>query len=252
MKLNVQKEELQNVKNILDVTVPPQLERTVRTGVEFFDDAVGGEGMTPSSVMLLSGTPGAGKTTLALQIADSLTGLGHLACFMSGEECMYQTRKVTKRLKFKHGFVPGQESNVDSLLGFVARRWTQEPDKQLFIIYDSLQALDDGSNAFNDTAQLRALERITDFCKDTFAIAIVICQVTKSGVFAGKNKCVHAVDVHGHFYLDESTKSETFGERLFEVRKNRWGVNGRCYVVGVGEEGVFEKGSFQRIALSGK
>ena len=94
MKMNVSLKSWKNGTNILDLEVPAHLERTVHTGVKFFDDAMGGEGMTPSTAMLLTGTPGAGKTTLCLQLAETITGSGNVCLFNTGEESLFQVRKV--------------------------------------------------------------------------------------------------------------------------------------------------------------
>ena len=47
--------------NILDIHVPKELERTVKTGLGWFDELFGGEGLTPSQAILFTGSPGAGS-----------------------------------------------------------------------------------------------------------------------------------------------------------------------------------------------
>ena len=49
---------------IHDIEVPEHLNRTVKTGIDYVDSAMGGNGFTPSSVTLFTGEPGSGKTTL--------------------------------------------------------------------------------------------------------------------------------------------------------------------------------------------
>lgn len=235
-------------ENILNVEIPPPLERVISTGVQFFDDSLGQGGMTPSTTMLLTGTPGAGKTTLCLQIADAITAAGHIAIVNSVEESKFQIRKVAKRLELKHGFVWGEHANVVHLLRFMAEQWKKRGvDKQLFLFYDSMQMLEDARGRDTSTAQLEAVKMINSFCKETYAISVIIGQVTKAGVFEGKNKVKHHIDVHAHFYIDDDRRSESYGERLFEVQKNRFGGAGRAYVLGVNEGGVFEKGSYSLI-----
>lgn len=230
--------------NILDVEIPPPLETVVPLGIDFFDDSLGQGGMTPSTTMLFTGTPGAGKTTLCMQLADSVTRQGHIAIFNSAEESKFQLRKVAKRLDLKSGFKWGEHTNIVQLLRFMAETWKKEGvKKQLFLFYDSMQMLEDSRGKDTSNAQLAAVKMINDFCKETYAIAIIIGQVTKAGVFEGKNKVKHHIDVHAHFYIDQDRRSETYGERVYEVQKNRFGGAGRAYVLGVGSSGVFEKGS---------
>src|SRR5210317_373156 len=58
--------------NISAIQVPEHLNRTVETGVDYVDAAMGGAGFTPSSVTLFTGEPGAGKTTMVLTIASAV------------------------------------------------------------------------------------------------------------------------------------------------------------------------------------
>ena len=70
-------------------------------------------------------------------------------------------------------------------------------------------------------------------------------QVTKSGDFAGKQQVKHTVDVHCHLFIDEAKNSETYGERLFEIQKNRFGCSGKRYILGMEKRGLYEKGHIQ-------
>lgn len=244
--------------NILTLDVPPELERTVRTGVEFVDKALGSDesqGSTPSSSILLTGTPGAGKTTLTLQIADALTGRGHIAIVATGEESLYQVRKTTKRLKCKNGFVASQDSHIPTIIKLakklqVENKGRKTPDGepvQVVVIVDSLGSANDGfyrDGTVNSCSQVRVIEQLTSWAKDTFGIAICIGHVTKGNIFAGKNTIKHAVDVHAHLFIDDEKKSETFGERIFEIQKNRFGVAGTRYIVGLEASGMYLKGEY--------
>ena len=76
MKLNVKNDGIEFGTNILKVKVPKALRNKVQSGLEYVDCALGGEGFTPSQVLFFTGTPGAGKTTMMLTLADSLTRQG--------------------------------------------------------------------------------------------------------------------------------------------------------------------------------
>ncbi len=255
MKLNVGIKDLKRGSNVLDIVVPEQLKRKVLTDVDWFDDAVGGKGLTPSTVGMITGTPGAGKTTMMLQLSDSITGLGHGCIFNSGEESLYQIRNVCNRLEMKNGFIPGQDimatdllahSNeiMDSMKGQKAKDGSP---KQLFIFQDSLQTMNDGKyrdGGVTGNTPVRVTEILANFAKETYAIVMFIGHVTKSGKFAGKNTILHAVDVHGHIYIDDDKRSETWGERLFTISKNRFGCNGRTYILGLDGKGLYKKGQF--------
>jgi DNA repair protein RadA/Sms len=258
MNLNVGIRGLKAGTNILDVQVPEKLRHKKQTGVAWFDDALGGEGFTPSTCMMLTGGPGCGKTTMLLQVADSITKAGHIALMNTGEESLYQVRLVTERLKLKHGFVCGQDTMVSDVIAHANKLRKENPGKQVFLLQDSLQTLDDGkyvdangvSRGTTGATPLRCCEMLTDWAKNHFGIVIFIGQVTKGGEFAGKNAIKHAIDVHGHLFFDDDKKSETYGERLFEVQKNRFGCNGKTYIIGLNKDGLHEKGHFSKVSAS--
>ena len=95
MRLNTSIEDIPNGTNILDIEVPDELRKRVKTGIVYFDDALGGRGLTPSMVTLFTGTPGAGKTTMMLELANSLTGNGGNVLFM---ESMVSIMLITRLL----------------------------------------------------------------------------------------------------------------------------------------------------------
>ena len=246
MNLNVGIKGLKRGTSISDISVPEALRDRKKVGLEWFDDALGGDGFVPSSVMMLTGTPGAGKTTLLLQLADAITKAGHIALYNTGEESLYQVKMVAERLGLRAGFVVGQDTLVPELLAHADFLREANPGKQVFILQDSLQTLDDGKwkDGANSMTPVRATEMLTDWAKSNYGVVIFIGQVTKSGDFAGKQTILHAVDVRGQLFIDEEKKSDTYGERIFEVTKNRFGCSGRSYILGINRNGLYEKGSF--------
>lgn len=209
--------------NILDVVVPPQLETKVKTGLAWFDRAADKDdpGLTPSTVLLLTAKPGCGKSTLARQLGDTATGLGHTVLYNAGEESIFQVRRTANRLDIKEGFFIGCDVLVDEVLVHARALLDRRPGKQLFLILDSLATLDDGkySNGhINSMTAVRVMERVVKFCKETYAIAIVIGHVNKKGEFAGKGQLKHQIDAHAHMkFLNASSR------RVFNFSKNRFG-----------------------------
>jgi DNA repair protein RadA/Sms len=265
MNLNVGIRDLEPGTNIKDIKVPPKLREKHRCGMDWMDDALGGEGFTPGTIMMLTGTPGAGKTTMLLQLADSLTGLGHQVLLNTGEESLYQVRLVTERLSFKHGFIAGQDTMVKDVFKhchhIMETRMQEHLDskgrlkvgsKQLFLLVDSLQCMDDGkyvdtngnSRGTTSATPMHVVEMLTDFSKKFFVNVIFIGQVNKSGEFSGKNGILHCIDTHGRLFFDMDKKSDFFGERMFAINKNRFGCSGRHYLLGMDDKGLFERGRF--------
>lgn len=248
MNLDVAVKGIENVENILDLKVPPALRIKRRIGLKFFDQALGGEGFTPSTSMMLTGGPGCGKTTLLLQLADALTAQGHIVLLNTGEESLYQVKMVCERLKLKHGFVPGQYVMMEDIIGRARELQKANPKKQVFILQDSIQTCNDGKYKDGGTTgatPLRCVEMGTNWAKETFGIFVFIGQVNKDGQFSGKNGIKHAIDVHAQLFFDDDKKSETYGERLFDIPKNRFGANGMTFILGIGKKGIYEKGNFQ-------
>jgi len=249
MKLNVSNDSIANNTNILDIEVPEALKKKIRSGLEYFDDAIGGQGFTPSAVTLFTGTPGAGKTTMMLELADNLTKSGAVVLFNTAEESLHQLRMTTQRLGLMSGFVAGQDSSISRILAHCDVIRALNPDKPFFLIVDSLQTLDDGyfdSGRITTATAERALQQITDYCKEHYVNAVVIGQVTKSGSAAGSNKLKHMVDAK--MTLDVERKDEQLlGCRILEVEKNRFGGAGAIFFLALRDNGFTE---VQRVVVS--
>lgn len=92
MKLNIRRGFSAGTM-ISTIEVPLALKRRVPTGIEWFDDAVGGQGYTPTSTVMLTGGPGTGKSTLVRQMASSLAASPNILPFYNtGEESLYQAK----------------------------------------------------------------------------------------------------------------------------------------------------------------
>jgi DNA repair protein RadA/Sms len=241
MKLNIANDGIGFGKNIMDVRVPKKLRTRIKSGIKFVDDALGGEGFTPSAVTLFTGTPGAGKTTLMLKLADALTGKGTNVVFNTAEESLFQVKLVAERLKLKHGFRAGQEIHVPTLLAHCKKIIDAEPNKPFFLIVDSLQCLNDGKNGIhtNSRTAQRALAMITDFCKENFCNAIVIGQVNKTGQMAGSNVLKHMVDSMMTLSVEEKD-IDLRGCRVLQMVKNRFGGAGGTFFLDLKRTGFRE------------
>lgn len=227
--------------NILDVDVPSQLRVRRSVGIDWLNRALGGTGMTPSSLVMVTGAPGFGKSTLVRQVADSITAQGHVALYNSGEESLYQVRMRTEEMGLTHGFQVGEEAYVGKLLAHARELQALNPKKQVFLMQDSLQSLNDGyykDGGVTGQTPVRCCEMLRDWAKETYGIAVFIGQVTKDGVFAGKNTIKHLVDVHCELRRDDDKDSPTRGNRLFVVSKNRFGPDGMTFAYALTGKGL--------------
>jgi len=246
MRLNTQIKDFKQGSNILSIDIPHQLEATAKTGIGFIDDSFGGAGMTPSVTTLFTGVPGSGKTTLMLQLANSLVKQGHTCLFNTAEESLFQIRRTAKRLGLEHGFAVGDANHVPTILKTCNKLREDNPGKQLFLIIDSLQTLDDGhfsTGRITSATAERALQEITNYCKDNWVIALVVGQVNKAGQFSGSSKLKHMVDAHMHLKIETDERSDNFGYRLFEMQKNRFGGSGHAHILDMSSRGLKEYGT---------
>lgn len=242
--------------NINTLEVPPELDDTLslpkKHPMAFFDDVMGGEGLTPSQVVMFTGDSGVGKTTLTLGLANayhgkakSVSGKKVIVIYNTQEESLYQVRRTVRRLKLGDGFIAGQDRMLGGLLNHVDNVQKQHKNARVIVIQDSLQALDDGhykDGGITSGTNIRCLEAIIKHAKEKWSTWLVIGQVTKSGEASGKNALIHACDAHLTFRFDTAKKSPTAGERLMRTVKNRFGCAGITHVLGMTEDGVFSKG----------
>ena len=244
-KINVGNPEVTTKTNILDIGLPTELENAVSTGWEHFDALCAGDGMIPSTVAILTGLPGSGKTTFAIQLADCITSTGNLALYNTCEESIYQVRRTVKRMNLGHGFIPSYHNDVNDILKHADSIREENPGKQLFLFIDSLQTVECNEidsktgKVYSQQAQtIQSAWRIAEWAKKNYTNAIIIGQVTKDGTFAGKQEVKHAVDMHISLHLDTDRRSETYGDRVAQVEKNRFGCGGLYFPYEVTSRGI--------------
>lgn len=227
-------------RNITEVVVPLQLRVKHPTNLAWFDAILGG-GFTPSTCWLLSGDSGVGKSSLSLTISDALSKQGHTVLYNGREESVYQVRMATERLGLTSGFVYGEDVMVDELIEHCREMQSKmAPGKQFFLVVDSLQCLDSGAydtGKRTKNTPVQCAQKLIGWAKETYAVLIMINHVTKEGKLAGENTILHAVDGHVHFSFDRDKKSETFGERVLNKNKDRFGPAVPAVVVEMGPGG---------------
>ena len=244
MKLDIKIEDIPFGTSIQDIEVPEVLKQRVETGLSYVDDALGGKGFTPSMVTLFIGTPGSGKTTMMLSMANSIQRNGHVALFNTAEESLHRVKMTANRLRLREGFLVGAETNVPKLLAECDKIREANPSKHFFLIVDSLQTLDDGhfkTGRITTATSERALGLLTNYAKQHAINIIVIGQVTKDGKMAGTQKLKHMVDCM--MTLDVERKDEELrGCRILTTEKNRFGGCGHVFFLRLNEQGFREMG----------
>lgn len=250
MYLDLGNPETESDTNILEIEVPDELRKKVPIGIDFMDCALGGTkdsgrspGVTPSNVIYFTGSPGSGKTTLAMQCADSCTRQGHVALFNTAEQNLYQVKMVAERLNLRAGFVCAGEHRIEGVFEHLDELRTLFAGKEVFYFQDSLQTISDPKYPHDPTysnskTPERALAAIASYAKRNYIIPVIIGQVNKSGEFAGNNRLLHIVDTHIHLYSD--LEGGDRDDRLLEVRKNRFGASGIGWDLRMGVRGIHD------------
>lgn len=185
------------------------------TGIQEFDRVVGG-GLVPGEVILMSGSPGAGKSTLCLMLAQSFAHSGKKVLYSSGEESVGQIGVRAKRMGVNDSNIfVSHEVRLESILGHIR---DQSPD---LVIVDSLQTIvsDGVSGGIGSVQQSKeASSVLTNVAKTTGVTIVLISQLVKSGDFAGSNQIAHIVDCA--LMLDSDKESLL---KFLRASKNRFG-----------------------------
>lgn len=235
-------------QNILTFDIPDELQNAVPTGNVWIDRLFAGDGILPSTVALITGMPGSGKSSCMFQLADKITENGHIALYNGTEESVVQMRRVVKRFNLKHGFIVSDEPCVQRILENADRISEENPDKKIFLFVDSLQTVyvesdtkRRGRPISRQNMQVSSIALLTEWAKKTYNVAFIVGQVTKDGEFSGKQEIKHLVDCHLHMGYDGNRKSENYGERFAEMTKNRFGQSHIGYHFDLFEHGVVFK-----------
>ncbi|MHA3723963.1 DNA repair protein RadA [Leucobacter sp. HY1910] len=185
------------------------------TGVGELDRVLGG-GLVPGAVVLLSGEPGVGKSTLLLAAAAHVAGQGATVLYASGEESTGQIRLRAERTGALHdSLFLASETDLATVLGHI------DQVSPHFVVVDSVQTLasDQIEGTPGGTSQVRevaaALIRVA---KERDIPVILVGHVTKDGSIAGPRLLEHLVDVVCHFEGDRHTAL-----RFLRSMKNRYG-----------------------------
>ncbi len=185
------------------------------SGVAEFDRVLGG-GLVPGAVILLSGEPGVGKSTLLLEVASRSAQTGETVLYVSAEESLAQVRLRAERTGALHdSLFLASETDLATILGHI-----DDVAPQLIIV-DSVQTVTSSmiDSAAGMPAQVRDVAAtLLRVAKDRGVALILVGHVTKDGQVAGPRMLEHLVDVVCHFEGDRQTSL-----RFLRTLKNRFG-----------------------------
>ena len=200
------------------------------TGMAELDRVMAG-GVVPSSVTLLFGPPGIGKSTLLFQVLTALASTGVDVMLASAEESLAQVRGRAGRI----GQVPARllaldGPDVEAIEAAVLRHLPA------IVVVDSLQSVSDPSlpQPAGSLAQVRAcVERLTRLAKSSGVPLLLVGHVTKDGDPAGPRAVEHLVDTVLSFEGDRH-----HALRVLTSVKHRFGPTGEVGIFEMRDDGL--------------
>jgi DNA repair protein RadA/Sms len=201
----------------------------IPSGLAEVDQVLGG-GIVQGAVMLLSGDPGIGKSTLVLQLAAHLTAHANVL-YVSGEESASQIKLRADRMSVASDRLDLlTETNVDAIVS------TMEAGDYQLVIIDSIQtmAVEALTGSPGTVGQITAsAQAITTIAKRHNIATLIIGHVTKEGNIAGPKILEHLVDVV--LYLE----GERYGAfKALRGIKNRFGSTSEVGIFEMSETGL--------------
>ena len=213
------------------------------TGMGELDRVLGG-GAVVGSLVLVGGAPGIGKSTLLLQICNSLCA-GRKVLYVSGEESEQQIKLRAQRI----GVEPEElyilsETRLSDIVESIDQI---QPD---ILIADSVQTL---YNELNESSP-GSVSQVKDCTMSLMQLSktrgitvFVVGHINKDGAIAGPKVLEHMVDCVLYFEGDQNTSY-----RLLRAAKNRFGSTNEIGVFEMGDAGLIEVPNPSQMLLDGR
>ncbi len=222
-----------NHKNLVDLKdISDKKFSRIICGLPEVDQILGG-GLVQGSITLLGGEPGIGKSTLVLQILQSLEKQERPLLYVSGEESAEQIKLRMNRLAYDSRNLKFlAETDINQICAAITEI------KPALAVIDSIQTIydPDTEGAAGNLAQIRvATVKILETVKKLNIPIIITGHVTKDGAVAGPKTLEHLVDTV--IYLEGD---KLHGFRILRPVKNRFGQTGDIGVMEMTAQGLAE------------
>ena len=228
--------------NINSITI--RNEERFSSGIKELNRVLGG-GIVKGSLVLVGGDPGIGKSTLLLQVSESVAQSGKKVLYISGEESESQIKMRAERLDVKSENLYIMAENNLNIIEHNLEGFT--PD---LIIVDSIQTVftPDIASAPGTVSQIKeGTSRFMRISKKMGISTFVVGHVTKEGSLAGPKLLEHMVDTVLYF---EGERYNTY--RLIRAVKNRFGSTNELGVFEMSEKGLSELENPSKALISEK
>lgn len=216
----------------------------IPTKIEEFDRVLGG-GIVKGSLVLLSGDPGIGKSTILLQICQNLGSKGQKILYVSGEESTNQIklRAVRIGVTTKNLFILSQTD----LATIVECIKAEKPD---IVIIDSIQTMvyEQVNSSAGSITQVRECTNVFMHTAKGLGIPIfIVGHVNKDGAIAGPKVLEHIVDTVLYFEGERN-----YSYRILRGVKNRFGSTNEIGVFEMTADGLKEVLNPSLMMISGR
>lgn len=218
-------------------------EQRYLTQMEELNRVLGG-GIVPGSVVLLSGDPGIGKSTLLLQICQTISSDAQIL-YVSGEESLRQIKLRAARLGVTTPNLSlSSTTNIEAVIDSIQ---SLKPD---IVMVDSIQTMN--LSALNSSSgsvtQVRECTQLLINIAKTMEIPVfIVGHVNKDGAIAGPKVMEHMVDAVLYF---EGERNLSY--RILRAIKNRYGSTNEIGVFEMGENGLDEVTNPSKAMLGGR
>lgn len=213
------------------------------TGMRELDRVLGG-GMVNGELILVGGDPGIGKSTLLLQICETI-GKTKKILYVSGEESAAQIKLRAERLGVNsENLFLLSETDVETILSHIT------DSKPEVVIIDSIQTMHIESiqSASGSVPQVRETTNALMRLAKTMGISMfIVGHVTKDGALAGPRVLEHMVDCVLYF---EGDRQLSF--RILRAVKNRFGSTNEIGVFEMRDVGLAEVANPSQMLLEGR
>ena len=213
------------------------------TGLAELDRVLGG-GIVDGSVILLSGDPGIGKSTLLLQICQTIC-MQQKVLYIAGEESPRQIKMRAARLGVESdNLYIAPITDIEEVIRTINHTM---PD---IVMVDSIQTmhLSALTSSSGSVAQVRDCSQLlVNMAKSLEIPVFIVGHVNKDGGIAGPKVLEHMVDVVLYF---EGERHSSY--RILRTVKNRFGSTHEIGMFEMGERGLEDVENPSLMLLSGR
>ena len=223
--------------------ISQETEHRYDTGISELNRVLGG-GLVKGSLVLISGDPGIGKSTLLLQTTQSL-GSDKSVLYISGEESSHQIKLRAERVKVDcENLLVLCQTDAEAICEYIR---SNSPDA---VIIDSIQtmAISEINSLPGSITQVRECANLFMRLSKSLNIPLIIVgHVNKDGNIAGPKVLEHIVDCVLYF---EGEKNNSF--RILRAVKNRFGSTNEIGVFEMRNNGLIEVKNPSKALIEGK